>query len=83
MGLQRTLADASGRSVTEPKWFIRKRRIMSRSGASSCQGGCRGFDPRFPLQANSHAPNKLGAPLARATERSRAREFKKEFKDGR
>jgi hypothetical protein len=50
MGLQRTLADASGRSMTEPKRFIRKRPLTSGRWTPSCQGGCRGFDPRFPLQ---------------------------------
>src|ERR1700692_3635585 len=44
------LADASGRSMTEPKWLIRKRLGTSRSATTPCQGGSRGFDPRFPLQ---------------------------------
>ena len=52
MGLQRTLADASGRSVTEPKRLIRKRPGTSRRATSPCQGGCRGFDPRFPLHTS-------------------------------
>jgi hypothetical protein len=43
--LQRMLADASGRSVTEPKRLIRKRPETSRSTSTHCQGGCRGFDP--------------------------------------
>ena len=41
------LADAWGRSMTKRKSSIPKRRVTSRSRASSCQGGCRGFDPRF------------------------------------
>ncbi len=50
MGLQGTIRDASGRSRTEAKRLIRKRRVTSRSATSPCQGGSRGFDPSFPLQ---------------------------------
>jgi len=50
MGLQRTLQDASGHLRTDSNPLIRKRPLASRSWTPSCQGGCRGFDPRFPLQ---------------------------------
>jgi hypothetical protein len=49
-GIQRMLPDVSGRFRTKRNPLILKRPEKSRSVASLCQGGCRGFDPRFPLQ---------------------------------
>jgi len=54
------LADLSGRSVTNVKRLIRKRPVTSRIGAPSCQGGCRGFDPRFPLQDLRALKRRIG-----------------------
>ena len=51
--LQRTLQDASGHLRTESNRLIWKHTVKSRSTTSPCQGGCRGFDPRFPLQSQS------------------------------
>jgi len=51
-GAPRILADAWGRSRTTHNSFIPKHPLTSPTRASSCQGGCRGFDPRFPPQAN-------------------------------
>ncbi len=55
-GVQRMVADAWGRSMTKANSFIPKHRVTSRSPARSCQGGCRGFDPRFPLHTSLRAP---------------------------
>jgi len=44
------LRDAWGRSMTTHNSFIPKHPLTSPTRAPSCQGGCRGFDPRFPLQ---------------------------------
>jgi hypothetical protein len=79
MGVLRTLRDASGRLRTADKWLIRKRPGASRSATSPCQGGSRGFDPRFPLHTNLHTQHKLGARLKRSASRVRAREFKDEL----
>jgi len=50
----------------ERKPFVRERPETSGSGTPPCQGGCRGFDPRFPLQASLQTRRKLGAPPLRA-----------------
>src|SRR5712692_4070920 len=70
MRLQRTIADASGRSRTEPKRFIRKRPLTSGRWTPSCQGGCRGFDPRFPL----HSSLPLAPDLRLSAHRRAARQ---------
>jgi len=49
MEAQRTVRDDSGRLRPEQRSLIRSRPGTSRKTSSSCQGGCRGFDPRFPL----------------------------------
>jgi hypothetical protein len=74
------LRDASGRSVTNPKRLIRKRPLASGSGASLCQVGCRGFDPRFPLQLDFLVTRYLRLVRSSGSERSAGGEFKKEFK---
>ncbi len=56
------LADTTVRSGTKDKSFIRERLGTSRSVATPCQGGCRGFDPRFP------APTFILAAAARERE---------------
>ena len=49
--------------------------FVSRLGANapkrgiSSQGGCRGFDPRFPLHTDRHTRRELGAHLRSAPER--------------
>jgi len=80
MGLQRTLADASGRLRTEAKGLIRKRPPVSRRWTPSCQGGCRGFDPRFPLQPQKHVRTRVLRSWASQGRRpANAREFTREF----
>jgi hypothetical protein len=74
------LVDASGYSVTKPILLIRKRPVTSRNEASPCQGGCRGFDPRFPLQTNRNTPQTLDARSGLSPERAFLGEFKREFK---
>src|SRR6266498_3195634 len=49
-GAQRTLVDAWGCSMTNANSLIPKRPLTPLTRAPSCQGGRRGFDPRFPLQ---------------------------------
>ena len=72
------LADAWGRSMTKGNSFIPKHPLTSPTRASSCQGGSRGFDPRFPLQTvaspaprdlrlNGAIPLRGFAPAARAS----------------
>jgi hypothetical protein len=61
---KRSLKDAPGRFGTPADGrnrLIRKRPGTSRRTSSPCQGGCRGFDPRFPLQPNSRGASELAS----------------------
>ncbi len=58
-GCSRMLRDSSGLFRTLRKSLMRKGPQKSRRDASSCQGGCRGLDPRFPLHAVA-SPAPLG-----------------------